>query len=401
MRAVLSLNAGSSSLRAAAFDEGGAARCRAHAQLGHRSRLKVTLGGVSEELPLPDGGSHEAALEAMLRWLRGPGGIDELTAIGHRFAHGGLTRREPVVLDSQTLHELSQLVPLAPLHLPANLAGVRAAAESCPGVVQVACFDTAFHATIPWLNRQYALPRALSESGLVAYGFHGLSYEYIASRLPAVLGDRAAGRVVVAHLGSGASVCALHELESVATTMGFSPLDGLVMGTRCGAIDPGVILYLLTERGMSPAQVQILLYQQSGLLGVSGVSGDMRALLQSDKANAREAVDLFVTRAARGIAEMAAALKGIDALVFTGGIGAHSDLVRRLIVEEAAWLGLQVDAAANAHDQLFISPENAPRPVLVIETDEESMVASATRRLTAAQKPPPTAVRDAGWRASC
>jgi len=271
-------------------------------------------------------------------------------------------------------------VPLAPLHQPHQLAAIRAVAVAAPEVPQVACFDTAFHRSQPPVAQAFALPRDLTAKGIRRYGFHGLSYEYIASVLPRLAPDRAGGKVVIAHLGNGASMCALDQGRSVATTMGFTAVEGLPMGTRTGALDPGVVLYLIRQEGMSAAEVESLIYERSGLLGVSGLSGDMRTLLASDLPAAKEAVELFVYRIGRELGSLVAALGGLDALVFTGGIGEHAAPVRAAVCRGAGWIGVQLDEAANARGGPLISPPGSV-PVWVVPTDENLMIARHTRRL--------------------
>ena len=270
--------------------------------------------------------------------------------MGHRVVHGGQHYSAPVLIDATVLAELETLVPLAPLHQPHNLATIRVLLETMPSLPQVACFDTAFHRTQPDVAQRFAIPRRFADEGVRHYGFHGLSYEYIASVLPTLEPALADARIIVAHLGSGASLCALHKGRSIATTMGFSPLDGLVMGTRCGNIDPGVLLYLMDRHNMDARALEQLLYHQSGLLGVSGISNDMRTLLASDDPHAQEAIELFVYRVGREIGSLAAALGGLDALVFTGGIGEHSAVIRAKVCHQAAWLGLELDDSANEAD---------------------------------------------------
>ena len=295
--------------------------------------------------------------------------------------HGGSNYAEPVRITSAVLRDLEQLTALAPLHQPHNLEAVRATARLHPAIPQVACFDTAFHATEPRIATTFALPRALTAKGVRRYGFHGLSYEYIASVLPAHLGAAADGKVVVAHLGKGASMCGIIGRKSIATTMGFSVLDGLVMSRRCGTIDPGVLLYLLQTERMSAAELSHLLYDESGLLGVSQTSDDMRDLLASEDPRAREAVELFVYRIGRELGSLAAALGGLDALVFTAGIGEHSPEIRARVCEHAAWLGLALDPAANGAGGPRISRHDSRVSVWTFPTDEERMVARHTRAL--------------------
>ncbi len=330
--------------------------------------------------------SHDELLVHLLEWIEAHIGADRLTAAGHRVTHGGVAGVAPRLVDPQVLKDLRSLIPLAPLHQPHNLAAIDALAARFPGLPQVACFDTAFHSTNPRISRIYGLPAALTEEGLWRFGFHGLSYEYIAGALPTFEPKARDGRVIVAHLGNGASLCALVGGKSVATTMGFTALDGVPMGTRCGVLDPGVLLYLLQEKGMSAAEVETLLYRQSGLLGVSGISSDMRRLLDSREPGAREAIDLFVYRAAREIGSLAAAAGGLDALVFTAGIGEHAPQIRSRICEESAWLGIALDAAANQTGGPRISAAQSAVSVWVIPTNEELMVARHTFALTAASQ---------------
>jgi acetate kinase len=288
--------------------------------------------------------------------------------------HGGSTYATPVRIDAGVIAELTRLIPLAPLHQPHNLAAIAAFSKLHPNLPQVACFDTSFHHTQSKVATAFALPREFSAAGSRRYGFHGISYEYIASVLPHVLGpDTAEHRIVVAHLGSGASLCAMHARKSVATTMGFTALDGLVMGRRCGTIDPGVVLYLLQEKGMSAAAVSDLLYKESGLLGVSGISDDMRELLASNDTRAKEAIDLFVYRIARELGSLVAALGGLDALVFAAGIGEHAAEIRRRVCVEAAWLGIKIDDKANASGGPCISDSHVSS--WVVPTDEDLMIA--------------------------
>jgi acetate kinase len=388
--AILVINAGSSSLKFAVFAIDGddlalaqtgivdnllgaatfAARDAGGATLATRAFAKGELD------------AHDGAIEFLLDYLGQSTGGATLAAVGHRVVHGGERYVAPVRLTPAIVDDLTRLSPLAPLHQPHNLAPIRIFAKRAPALPQVACFDTAFHATAPPIAQAFALPRDLTAAGIRRYGFHGLSYEFIAERLRAIDGAVAAGRVVVAHLGNGASMCAMVEGRSVATTMGLTALDGLVMGTRTGAIDPGVLLYLMRERGMGEAALSDLLYKRSGLVGVSGVSSDMRALLASEDVHAAEAIDLFCYRAVREIGSLAAAMGGIDALVFTAGIGEHAAPVREKIVLALAWLGFALDEAANAQNALSIAPHQG-KPVYVIPTDEERMIARHTRGIIA------------------
>lgn len=298
-----------------------------------------------------------------------------LRAVGHRIVHGGPDYSSPVELTEDVYAKLEALTALAPLHQPRCLAPVRAIRAIRPALRQIACFDTAFHRDLTPPASRFAIPRRYEARGLRRYGFHGLSFEYVASRLAEIAPEPAARRVVIAHLGNGASLCALRDGRSVDTTMGLTPLDGLVMGTRCGAIDPGVLLYLLQHAGMSAEDLQHLLYHESGLLGVSGISADMRTLLASGEAAAREAVDLFCFRAAQQVAVMATTLGGLDGLVFTGGIGEHAKEIRGMIGERLAWLGVRIDLAANDEARERINTDNSAVDVLVIPTNEELTIA--------------------------
>lgn len=327
---------------------------------------------------------HDGAIEYLFRWGRtGVLGGHRVSAVGHRVVHGGTHFTAPCVVDPEIMKSLEALVPLAPLHQPHNIAAIKAVTHMAPGLPQVACFDTAFHHTQPAVAQAFALPRRFADAGVRRYGFHGLSYEYIASVLRSQDPGEAGGRAIVAHLGNGASLCAMHKGRSLATTMGFTALEGLVMGTRCGTIDPGVLLYLIDQHGMKPRDVQTLLYQESGLLGVSGISNDMRTLLASSDPRAAEAVDAFVYRAQREIGSMAAALGGLDTLVFTGGIGEHAAAVRARICRGSAWLGVEIDDDLNARGEERISRHGSRVKTCVIPTNEELTIARHTRRVLA------------------
>jgi acetate kinase len=327
---------------------------------------------------------HEGAVAHLSAFLRERTAEVELDAVGHRVVHGGLEYSEPVRIDHDVLAVLEKFVPLAPLHQPHNLAPIRLLLERRPALAQVACFDTAFHATNPDIARRFAIPRELHDAGVRRYGFHGLSYEFIASVLARHDARAAAGRTVVLHLGNGSSMCAMESCRSVASTMGFTALEGLPMGTRCGAIDPGVLLYLMDERGMNARAIEKLLYSQSGLLGVSGISSDMRRLLASNDPRAQLALDLYVYRIRRELGSLAAALGGLDALVFTAGIGENSALIRERVCRDAAWLGVEIDRAANGKGGPRISTPGSRVAAWVIPTNEELMIARHTRQLVAA-----------------
>ncbi|MDP3489013.1 MAG: acetate/propionate family kinase [Phenylobacterium sp.] len=385
---ILVLNAGSSSLKFAVYESAGEAlqisMTGAVSGLPDRPQFRVrdAAGAVLAEAEWPEGeGELSAALARTLDWLAGEGGVGAPTAIGHRIVHGGLDFAAPIRLDEGTLKRLEGLSPLAPLHQPFNLAAVRAAQARFPGAAQVGCFDTAFHADQPRLARIYALPRDLTEAGVLAYGFHGLSYDFIASALRARFGDTCGGRVIVAHLGSGVSLCALAQGKSLATTMGFSALDGPPMATRSGAVDPGVLLYLMETRAMSAADLTDLLYRRSGLLGVSGESGDVRVLLASERPEAREALDLFVYRLAREIGGLAAALGGVDRIVFTAGVGENSAEIRAGVLSACAWLGAELDAEANQAGAEVITVASSRVTAMVLPTDEQVVIANAARAM--------------------
>ncbi len=385
--ATLVLNAGSSSLKFSLFTKdanGPALILRGQldgltttARFDASSAAGAALGHRTWDHAL----GHDGALTFLFEFLaadtlRG----HPLRAVGHRVVHGGRHFARPVLLDAAILLELQRLVPLAPLHQPHNLAPIAALLHQRPDLPQVACFDTAFHRTQSELEQTYALPRAITAHGIQRYGFHGLSYEYIASVLPSIDAVGARGRTVVAHLGNGASMCAMRNGQSVASTMGFSTVEGLVMGTRSGTLDPGILLYLMDELKMDARAIQQLIYRQSGLLGVSGVSSDMRTLQASSDPRAHFAIELFCYRIGRELGSLAAALGGLDALVFTGGIGEHAAPIRERIVRAAGWLGLALDPAANVHNGPRISKSGAAS-AWVIPTDEERMIARHTDAL--------------------
>jgi acetate kinase len=334
---------------------------------------------------------HSGAINFLFDWGRGgPLGDHRIVAVGHRVVHGGVEFAQPVQIDSDVLASLKSLVTLAPLHQPHNLAAIEAVAAKAPRLPQVACFDTAFHRSVPSVAHSFALPRRFTDAGVLRYGFHGLSYEYIATVLPNVDAAAAAGRTVVAHLGNGASMCAMKACRSVATTMGFTPLDGLHMGTRCGAIDPGVLLHLIDQHNIDVRTLERLLYHESGLLGVSGISGDMRTLLASSDPHAAQAIDLFVYRIGRELGSLAAAVGGLDAFVFTGGIGENAAPIRARVCRDAAWLGLELDEEANANGGPRISRLGSRASAWVIPTNEELMIARHTKRVLA----PPTSPQE-------
>jgi acetate kinase len=388
---ILVLNAGSSSIKFLLFganDKSLDPLIRGQVEGLHTSAHFVardTAGAVVAERSWGEGVKlgHEGAVAYLADFLREQGRTREieLRAVGHRVVHGGLAYDKPARLDAGVLAALEKLVPLAPLHQPHNLAPIRTLLERRPELPQVACFDTAFHSTNPDVARRFALPTDLHDAGVRRYGFHGLSYEYIASALPAHDARAAAGKTIVCHLGNGSSMCALDSGRSIASTMGFTAVDGLPMGTRCGAIDPGVLLYLMDERRMDARAIEKLIYQQSGLLGISGISSDMRKLLDSDDPKAKLAVDVYAYRIRREMGSLAAALGGLDALVFTAGIGENSAAIRQRICRDAAWLGVELDDAANRKGGPRISAAASRVPAWVISTNEEWMIARHTRRL--------------------
>lgn len=388
MRTILVVNAGSSSLKFQLFDvEGGTPRRTIRGQLdgiGVQPRLRASDGTgaalVDREhsptaiLDLP------TAIGATRDWLRSLDGVT-FDAIGHRVVHGGPDFDRPVLIDADVLARLDRYVPLAPLHQPNNLAPIRLVMETAPDVPQVACFDTAFHRGHPAFADCYAIPRALYDEGVRRYGFHGLSYEYVAHRLPELAPGVAGGRVVAAHLGSGASMCAMRGGASVESTMGFTALDGLPMGTRPGQLDPGVVLHLIAERGMTAAEVTRLLYHDAGLKGLSGISNDMRVLLASDDPAAALAIEHFAWRCGLHAGQLAAAIDGLDAFVFTAGIGENSPAIRARIAERLRWLGAELDPAANEAGATVVSTPASRVALLVVPTDEELMIARHTLAL--------------------
>jgi acetate kinase len=382
----LVLNAGSSSLKFGLYAADDlAALCRGGVDaIGPRATwsVKGTLANRFDRAPpLPKDESQATVVDWLLHALHTCLPHYKVVAAGHRVVHGGRRFDRPVIIDDSIMAALADLVALAPAHQPHNLAAIRAVAAAWPGLPQAACFDTAFHFGQPWLARLFGLPRALSEEGMVRYGFHGLSYEYIAGCMSDAAGIRPGQSVVVAHLGHGASLCAMRNGRSVATTMGFTTMDGLVMGKRCGTLDPGVVLYLMREKRLSVAEVDEILNERSGLLGVSGLSDDLRDLEASDKAEAAEALELFAYRAARELGSLVAALGGLDALVFTAGIGEHSASTRARICRLSAWIGLILDDDANASHRTRISTPSSRVAAFVIPTDEEIVIARAMRKL--------------------
>lgn len=385
-RSVLVLNAGSSSLKFQVFDlEDAGLRCAMRGQVDGigadaRFRVRDAEGAFLHDEDLDDArhGTPQAAFAHLSGWLREALGGRTLAGVGHRVVHGGTHHGAPARVDAALLEALAGLAPLAPLHQPHNLAPIRALAASDPGLAQVACFDTAFHRTQPIEAELFALPLAWHEAGVRRYGFHGLSYEFVSRRLAALAPRAAAGRVVVAHLGSGVSMCALRAGRSVATTMGFTALDGCPMGTRTGSLDAGVVLHLAREHGLDLDRIERLLYRESGLLGLSGVSADMRELEASDDPRAALAIDYFTYRIAREAGSLAAALGGLDALVFTAGIGENSPRVRAAVCERLEWLGVRIDASANREGGGCLDAPGARVSTWRVPTDEERMIAEHT-----------------------
>ena len=378
---VLALNAGSSTIKFALFERGPEPVRRASVRRdgirsGARFRVVDQLGAVLADRPL-SGLTYDDLLEEMLAWTQAYLAQERLAAAGHRIVHGGEAFTGPCRLHEDAIVALEQLGPMVPLHQQSALNAVRAVSRLMPELPQYGSFDTAFHGTIEPALRRYGLPRHMEREGIRKYGFHGLSYDYIAERLKRIAPQGADGKIIVAHLGNGASLCALQGGRSVDTTMGFSALDGLVMGTRCGALDPGVMLHLM-RRGMSVAALEDLLYCRSGLLGVSEISSDMRTLLASPDPRAREAIDLFVSHTVREIGALAATLGGLDGLVFTGGIGENAAEIRHLVSARLAWMGLSLDGAANASHQPLISMPTSRIVVRVLPTDEELVIARQT-----------------------
>jgi len=387
--AIAVLNAGSSSLKFSVFVARDhtlelAARGQAEAlYTAPRFAAKDGEGRLLAEKSWGEGAKlgHDGALDHLVAFLRSELATHRLVGIGHRVVHGGLEYTHPVRLDAKVLAALEKYVPLAPLHQPHNLAPIRTLLQRSPELPQVACFDTAFHATAPPVAQAFALPKAITDRGVRRYGFHGLSYEYIASVLPERDARAAGGKTVVLHLGNGSSMCAMAGGKSVGSTMGFTAADGLPMGTRCGNLDPGVILYLMDELAMDARAIEKLIYQQSGLLGVSGISSDMRTLEASAEPAAKTAIDLFAYRIGRELGSLAAALGGLDAIVFTAGIGENSASLRSRVCRDAAWLGVELDAAANQDGGPRISTAASRTSAWVIPTNEELMIARQTRAL--------------------
>lgn len=380
--AILTINAGSSSVKFAIFtrDEnpkfmlkGSVTGIGSNAYLEINSADDVTL----EEVHLQEHQVRDPseALDEILNAIAKHAPSAEISAVGHRIVHGGLDHDGPVKLSTETLQKLTELTPFAPLHQPHNLAGIDASQKAFPNAAQVGCFDTAFHRSHPWVNDTFALPRVLYEKGVRRFGFHGLNYEYISHKLDEIAPFYQDGNVIVAHLGNGASMCAIRDGHSVGSTMGFSALDGLPMGTRCGQLDPGVVLYLMNQMKMSADEIEHMLYRESGLKGLSGISNDMRVLLDSDAPEAAQALDYFVTRIRREIGAMAAILGGLDAVVFTGGIGENAHPIRERICDNMDWIGIELDEDRNRKGVEVISSDRSRVRVFVLAANEELMIA--------------------------
>ncbi len=383
---ILILNAGSSSLKFALFEADGedlTAQARGNIEALETSPHLTLRAGTGEKLedklvPKDGAHAHEAALHHILATLKTHFPSTQIEAVGHRVVHGGPRYAEPLVLTPAIIAELEEFIPLAPLHQPHNLEGIAAAHAAFPDAVQVACFDTAFHRSHPWVNDTFALPRAYYDKGIRRYGFHGVSYEYVSAKLREIDPVAAAGRVVVAHLGAGASMCAIRDGQSVASTMGFSALDGLPMGTRCGQLDPAVVLYLLDHERMTSKEIADMLYKDSGLKGLSGLTSEMRELEDAGTPEAEQAIDYFVFRVRRELGGLAASLSGLDAMVFCGGIGENSARIRHRICEDLHWIGLDVDDTLNARNEGLISKATSGAKIFVIKTDEAAMIARHT-----------------------
>ena len=386
-RQIAVINAGSSSIKFAVFNVGG--------EQSLRFRGQIENIGVSPSLKAvdPDGGTlvenqwaakevnHRSATKIILQTSIALLGGEAVEGIGHRVVHGGTQYTAPVRVTKDVVASLKLLCPLAPLHQPHNLAPIEAIMAEAPHIPQVACFDTAFHQTQAGLAQAFALPREITESGVRRYGFHGLSYEYVSTKLREVAPDQASKKIIIAHLGNGASLCALSDGKSVATTMGFTAVEGLVMGTRCGSLDPGVLIYLMDQRRLDARGLEDLVYKKSGLLGVSGITSDMRTLRACDDPRAREAIDLFIYRIVREIGSLGAALGGIDGFVFTGGIGQRDAATRREVIAGCAWLGASLDEQANARAETRIDASESRIPIWVLPTDEEGVIARHTAAL--------------------
>ncbi len=377
MRGILTLNTGSSSLKFGLYADAPEPKELLTGQvdgIGKTARLILRKNGDKTTREVA-AATHAAAISAVMAVLHDSLDGLEIAGVGHRIVHGGLDFCGPATLTPEVIETLSGLIPLAPLHQPHNLAGVHVAKAAFPDAVQVGCFDTAFHRGHPWVNDTFAIPRRHYDEGVRRYGFHGVSYDYVTGEVKRAFPDLHRGRIIIAHLGNGASMCAVRAGQSVGSTMGFTALDGLPMGTRCGQIDPGAVLHLIEQVGMSPQEVREMLYDRSGLLGLSGISSDMRTLMKSESPDAAEAIDYYVFRARREIGALAAVLGGLDGLIFCGGIGENAAPIRQRIVKGLEFLGIEINAEANANRETEIG--TGPTRVLVIPTDEERVIARA------------------------
>ena len=387
MERIAVINAGSSSIKFALFEEEETQRLLFRGQIeniGLAPKLTVEDpegNKLAENEWRADELDHRSATEVILQTSLELLGGKSVAGVGHRVVHGGTQFTEPALVTKDVIAALKKLSPLAPLHQPHNIAPIEAIQAAAPHIPQVACFDTAFHQAQPRIAQTFALPRELTDSGVRRYGFHGLSYEFVSRRLGEVAPDYGHKRIAIAHLGNGASLCGIHEGRSVATTMGFTAVEGLMMGTRCGSLDPGVLIYLMDERKMDARAIEKLIYKESGLLGVSGISSDMRTLRSSEDPRAREAIDLFIYRIVREIGSLSAALGGLDGLVFTGGIGQRDAKTRREVVEGCAWLGAVLDGAANDRGDERIDAKSSKLPIWVLPTNEEGVIARHTAAL--------------------
>lgn len=388
MDVILVVNSGSSSLKFSLFsieDKANQPLLTGRVSgIGVQPKLtaKMAAETLENQYPfeeIPNDATHEWLITELLQRLNSKYTQFKPIAVGHRMVHGGSHFTEATIITQDTLQRLKDLIPLAPLHQPHSIVAIEAISKNEPDLLQIACFDTSFHRTQSKIEQMFAIPRALTEEGFIRYGFHGLSYEYIASVLPQYLGDKADGRVLVAHLGNGTSMCAMKDRKSVSSTMGFSTLEGLVMGTRCGLLDAGVILHLIKQKGLSVEQVQKMLYHESGLLGVSGISSDMRVLEKSDHPHAKQAIELFCHRAKEEIGNLTAVMHGLDTIIFTAGIGENSKLIRQKICEPLAWLGVKIDLEANEIGKGRISADDSKVGIYVIPTNEAATIANSTR----------------------
>lgn len=387
-KTIFILNSGSSSLKFGLFEEetGSAVMSGSVSNIIDSAKLTVKFGSniksnsnhvIEEDIGKS---SHAHAIERIMSFVSKDKSY-VLDGVGHRVVHGGKIFLSPTLINEEVISKLESLIPLAPLHQPYNIEGIKAINLYNPNLKQVACFDTSFHVTQPSIVREFAIPKQYTEDGVIRYGFHGLSYQYIASIMPNYLGENANGKIIVLHLGNGSSICAMDGLKSVATTMGFTALDGLMMGTRCGSIDPGAIIYLLQNYNISLSDLVDILYNKSGLKGVSGLSHDMVKLLASSSDSAKDAVELFCYNAAKQLASLIPSINGLDGIVFTGGIGSNSDAIREKICSRLAWLGVALDKGKNQESLYCISAEDSDVGVYVLQTNEEKVIFNETKKL--------------------